>query len=119
MNMSAALEAMRRDLEDAATHLGRPHDLRFKSMFSGLMAYLDEKPCAWLTAGGVALKLAPADQRVLLQLDGASRLIARTGAAQSRHYILLPTALRRDTGQLAGWLARSAARATIRPRSRR
>jgi len=117
--MPAAIDAMRRDLEDAATHLGRPHDLRFKSMFGGLMAYLGAKPCAWLTAGGLALKLAPADQRVLLQLDGATRLIARPGAAQSRHYILLPAALSRDTGQLAGWLARSAARSAIRPRSRR
>jgi len=107
--MSATLDAMRRDLEDAAAHLGRPHDLRFKAMFGGLMAYLDEQPCAWLTVGGMALKLAPADQAVLLLLDGASRLIAKPGAAPSRHYIIVPAPLCRDTAQLAAWLARSAA----------
>lgn len=108
--MPAVLEAMRRELEDAAIHLGRPHDLRFKPMFGGLMAYLDEKPCAWLTPAGLALKLAPTDQPALLQLKGATRLIAKPGAAPSRHYIMLPASLRRDIAQLAGWLAKSARR---------
>lgn len=107
--MSTALDAIRRDLEDAAAHLGKPHDLRFKPMFGGLMAYLDEKPCAWLTVGGLALKLAAADQLELLRLDGASRLIAKPGAAPSRHYIVLPAALCHDTARLAAWVARSAA----------
>ncbi|MEO8999461.1 MAG: TfoX/Sxy family protein [Rhodanobacter sp.] len=106
---------MRRELEDAAIHLGRPHDLRFKPMFGGLMAYIDEKPSAWLTSAGLALKLAPTDQPVLLQLEGASRLIAKPGAAPSRHYIVLPESLRRDTAQLAGWLAKSAVGAVRRP----
>ena len=114
--MLAALDAMRRELEDAATHLGKSHDLRFKPMFGGLMAYLDEKPCAWLTIGGLALKLAPADQSALLQLDGTSRLIAKPGAAPSRHYIVLPASLCHDTARLAAWLARSATGAARRPR---
>jgi hypothetical protein len=84
MSRLPALVDLRRDLEDAAAHLGKPHDLRFKPMFGGLMAYLDEKPCAWLVRGKLALKLAPADQPALLQLEGASRLIARPGAAPSR-----------------------------------
>ena len=105
--MPAALDVMRRELEDAATHLGKPHELRFKPMFGGLMAYFDEQPCAWLTGGGLALKLAPADQSALLGLEGASRLIAKPGAAPSRHYIIVPSAVCRDTAALAGWLARS------------
>jgi hypothetical protein len=108
MSMPPAVEVMRRDLEDAAAHLGKRHDLRFKPMFGGLMAWLDERPCAWLTVGGLALKLPPADQAALLQLDGASRLIAMPGAAPSRHYIVLPASLCRDTPALAAWLARSA-----------
>ena len=115
--MPAALDAMRRELEDAATHLGRPHDLRFKPMFGGLMAYFDEKPCAWLTVDGLALKLSPLDQPALLQLDGASRLIAKPGAAPSRHYIIVPAAVCRDTTQFAGWLAKSAQRAASGSRS--
>jgi hypothetical protein len=117
--MPAALDRMRHELEDAATHLGKPHDLRFKPMFGALMAYLDEQPCAWLTGAGLALKLAPADQSALLQLDGAARLVAKPGAAPSRHYIIVPASLCRDTAQFAGWLARSAARtvAESRPRS--
>ncbi|MGH8156924.1 MAG: TfoX/Sxy family protein [Rhodanobacter sp.] len=117
--MPAALDALRRELEDAAAHLGKPHDLRFKPMFGGLMAYLDEEPCAWLTVGGLALKLAPTDQSVLLQLDGTSRLIAKPGAAPSRHYIVLPASLCHDTAQLAAWLARSAAGAARRVRGSR
>ena len=107
MSTPTALAAMRRDLEDAATHLGRRHDLRFKPMFGGLMAWLDERPCAWLTSGGLALKLPSADQPALLRLDGASRLIARPGAAPSRHYVVLPASLCGDTPALAAWLARS------------
>jgi TfoX/Sxy family transcriptional regulator of competence genes len=99
---------MRGELEDAAAHLGKLHDLRIKPMFGGLMAWLDEKPCAWLTPDGLALKLAPADQPSLLQLPGASRLVATPGAAPSRHYIVLPASLSRDTVQLAAWLAKSA-----------
>jgi hypothetical protein len=108
MSVPASLAALRRELEDAATHLGRPHELRFKPMFGGLMAWLDEQPCAWLTPGGLALKVAPADQPALLRIEGTARLIAKPGAAPSRHYIVLPAALSRDTVQLAGWLARSA-----------
>jgi len=107
--MPPSLAVLRRELEDAATHLGRSHDLRFKPMFGGLMAYLGEKPCAWLTPGGLALKLAPADQSALLRIEGTARLVAKPGAAPSRHYIVLPAVLGRDTVQLAGWLARSAA----------
>jgi TfoX/Sxy family transcriptional regulator of competence genes len=117
--MAASLDAMRRDLEDAAAHLGKPHDLRFKPMFGGLMAYLDEKPCAWLTSDGVALKLAAADQWELLQLVGAARLIAKPGAAPSRHYIIVPAAVCRDTPQLAGWLTRCAPAFSSKTRSRR
>lgn len=110
MSVPPGLAALRRELEDAATHLGCPHDLRFRPMFGGLMAYLDEQPCAWITPTGLALKLAPADQPALLRLEGAARLIAKPGAAPSRHYIMLPAALSRDTMQLAGWLAKSARR---------
>lgn len=108
MSMPPSLATLRRELEDAATHMGRPHDLRFQPMFGGLMAYLDEKPCAWLTPGGLALKLAPADQPALLRIEGTARLVAKPGAAPSRHYIVLPAALSRDTARLAGWLAKSA-----------
>ena len=118
MNMPAALDVMRSELVDAAAHLGKPHDLRFKPMFGGLMAYFDEQPCAWLTADGLALKLAPADQPALLALEGASRLIAKPGAAPSRQYIIVPAAVRRDTSQFAGWLAKCAVHAASGTRSR-
>ncbi|WP_027485317.1 TfoX/Sxy family protein [Rhodanobacter sp. OR87] len=108
MSLPPDLAARRRELEDAATHLGRPHALRFRPMFGGLMAYLDERPCAWLTPGALALKLPPAEQPVLLRIAGTARLVVKPGAAPSRHYIVLPAALSRDTARLAGWLAKSA-----------
>ena len=102
------LEALRRELEDAATHLGRPHDLRFHPMFGGLMAYFDEKPCAWLSTQGLALKLAAEDQLELLAHAGARHFEPRPGSPPSRHYIVLPPPLCSDTAQLARWLERSA-----------
>jgi TfoX/Sxy family transcriptional regulator of competence genes len=117
--MPAAFDTMRRDLEDAAAHLGKPHDLRFKAMFGGLMAYFNEKPCAWLTPGGLALKLAAREQSSLLQLEGAARLIAKPGAAPSRHYIIVPASVCHDTRQLAYWLARSSAAGNSKSPSRR
>jgi hypothetical protein len=111
------LTPLRRDLEDAASHLGRPHELRFQPMFGGLMAYFGEKPCAWLSPAGLALKLAAADQRELLGHEGAARLVAKPGAAPSRHYILVPASIRRDTARFAHWLDCSARTAMmVRPR---
>ena len=118
--MNPELEALRADLVDAATHLGRPHDLRFKPMFGGLMAYFGEKPCAWVSADGLALKVAAADQEELLAIDGARRFRHTPTAAPSRGYIIVPTSLSRDTPRFAAWLARSALAAptaqTKRPR---
>jgi TfoX/Sxy family transcriptional regulator of competence genes len=115
MSANVALDVLRSELEDAAAHLGKLHDVRIKPMFGGLMAWLDGKPCAWMASAGMALKLAPADQPALLQLAGASRLIAKPGAAPSRHYIVPPASLSHDTVQLAGWLAKSA-QAARKPR---
>lgn len=122
MSMPATLDIMRGELEDAAAHLGKLHDLRIKPMFGGLMAWLDEKPCAWMSLAGLALKLAAADQLDLLELAGTSRLIAMPGAGPSRHYIVLPPSLTHDTVQFAGWLAKSAqasANSPSAPRTRR
>jgi len=101
------IQSLRKELEDAATHLGRPHDLRFKPMFGGLMAWFDEKPCAWLCAQGLALRLAAADQPALLAMEGAARFQHRPDEPPSRDYILVPPALRRDTARFALWLERS------------
>ncbi|RDJ00524.1 hypothetical protein DVT68_06965 [Dyella solisilvae] len=110
---------MRRDLEDAATHLGRPHDLRFHPMFGGLMAYFDEKPCAWLSAQGLALKLASADVELLLTHEGATPFRNRPDAPPSRGYVIVPPSIRQDTPRFAEWLERSASAAVAhkkRPR---
>lgn len=114
--MNPKLEALRADLEDAATHLGRPHDLRFKPMFGGLMAYFAEKPCAWLSADGLALKVAAADQDELLAIEGARRFRHTPAASPSRGYIIVPPSLCRDTPRLSAWLARSALAAPMAQR---
>lgn len=105
--MNPAIQVLRQELEDAATHLGRPHDLRFKAMFGGLMAWFDGKPCAWLSSQGLALRLAEADQPALLDEAGAARFRHRPDEPPSRDYILVPAALRRDTARFASWLERS------------
>lgn len=114
--MNPGLEALRADLEDAATHLGRPHDLRFKPMFGGLMAYFSEKPCAWLSADGLALKVAAADQDELLAIAGTRRFRHTPAAAPSRGYVIVPSSLSRDTPRFAAWLARSALAAPMAQR---
>lgn len=115
----SAREAMRRDLEDAATHLGMAHELRFHPMFGGLMAYLREKPCAWLGEGGLALKVAPADQPGLLALDGVARFVPPGRTRASRHYLVLPPVLTGDTPAFADWLERSLRAAQKRPARKR
>nr|WP_233171787.1 TfoX/Sxy family protein [Dyella sp. ASV21] len=97
--------------------MGRAHDLRFHPMFGGLMAYFEEKPCAWLSAQGLALKLDVADQDALLTHAGAARFRHREGTITSRGYVIVPPALCRDTGQLAEWLLRSS-RAARTPKKR-
>nr|WP_233175506.1 TfoX/Sxy family protein [Dyella sp. ASV24] len=87
--------------------MGRPHDLRFKPMFGGLMAWFHEKPCAWLSTQGLALRLAEADQADLLAEKGAVRFRHRPDEPSSRDYILVPSALRHDTARFAEWLERS------------
>lgn len=119
--MNADIQILRRELEDAATHLGRPHDLRFKAMFGGLMAWFGEKPCAWLSRQGLALRLAETDQSMLLKEEGAARFRHGPDEPPSRQYILVPAALRHDTPRFAEWLQRSAeapAREKKRPRSK-
>jgi len=119
--VNADIQILRRELEDAATHLGRPHDLRFKPMFGGLMAWFGEKPCAWISTQGLALRLADADQPALLAEEGATRFRHRPDEPPSRDYILVPQALRRDTVRFAEWLERSGdapAAQKKRPRSK-
>ena len=101
------MNAARQDLEDAATHLGLAHELRFKPMFGGLFAYFAERPCAWIDAMGLALKVPPEDQPALLRLDGVTRFVHAEGAKPSRHYLRLPPALTRDTPGFAALLERS------------
>jgi hypothetical protein len=102
------VNAARQDLEDAATHLGLAHELRFKPMFGGLMAYFSERPCAWIDgAGRLALKVAPEEQAALLAIDGVSRFVhSAAGAKPSRDYLVLPSTLTRDTPAFAAWLER-------------
>ncbi|MFC4763961.1 hypothetical protein [Dyella koreensis] len=117
--MNTVLDTLRHDLEDAATHLGLAHDLRFHPMFGGLMAYMAGRPCAWLTPQGLALKLATDDQADLLAVEGTSRLEAKPGAAPSRQYIMLPLSLTRDTPIFAEWLARSVEALRVKPAPKR
>ncbi|MGO4703776.1 TfoX/Sxy family protein [Dyella sp. 2RAB6] len=97
----------RQDLEDAATHLGLAHELRFQSMFGGVLAYFSERPCAWIGAPGLALKVAAEDQPALLEIDGVTRFVHAEGAKPSRQYLVLPPALTHDTPTFAAWLERS------------
>ncbi|WP_345777570.1 TfoX/Sxy family protein [Dyella sp. LX-1] len=101
------MSAARQDLEDAATHLGLAHELRFKPMFGGLFVYFAERPCAWIDAQGLALKVAPEQQAELLEIEGVTRFVHAEGAKPSRQYLRLPPALTRDTPVFAAWLERS------------
>ena len=105
--MNAATETARRDLEDAATHLGLAHELRFPPMFGGLMAYLSERPCAWIGAAGLALKLGPDDYRALQATAGVTPFVPYAGSRPSRQYLVLPSTLTHDTLAFAPWLERS------------
>ena len=117
--MNAATDAARRDLEDAATHLGLAHELRFQPMFGGLMAYLSERPCAWIGAAGLALKLGPDDYTKLLGTAGVRPFVPYAGSKPSRQYLVLPSALTHDTPVFAQWLERSLHAPQKKPARRR
>jgi len=84
-------------------------DLAFRPMFGGIMGYVRGRPFASLSNAGLALKLGPADRSALLALPGAAALRYEPASPPSKQYVVVPRAMLGEPGELAGWLARSAA----------
>jgi TfoX/Sxy family transcriptional regulator of competence genes len=96
---------LRKKLEAAAP----PHvDWRFRPMFGGIGVYANDKMCVSLSDVGLAVKLAPADQDVLLKLKDARRLQYEPSSPPSKSYIVVPDAMLSDRKMLGHWLALSA-----------
>lgn len=80
---------------------------RVRAMFGGAGAYAHERMFASLSDVGLALKLPAASQADLLALPGAERLRYDADATPSRHYIVVPPAVREDAALLAPWVRRA------------
>lgn len=107
MAPNAHLDHLRRQLELAADDLPPDIGLRFRAMFGGLGAYARERMFASLSGVGLGLKLAPADQELLLREEGAKRLQYEAGGPVSKQYVVVPPALVAEPGLLAPWVRRS------------
>jgi len=93
-------------LEAAARPLNL--DLTFKPMFGGIMGYTQGRVFVSLSNVGLAVKLSPADQRALLEHDGAEYLRYSKEEPASKQYVKLPTAWIGQDDQVAPWLKKSA-----------
>ena len=94
-------------------------DWRFRPMFGGIGVYANDKMCVSLSDIGLAVKLAPAEQEVLLKLKGAKRLQYEPSMPPSKTYIVVPDAMLSDRKALGHWLAISAAHAVAAPAKKR
>jgi TfoX/Sxy family transcriptional regulator of competence genes len=100
--------ALQRILDAAA-----PPDLAlsFRSMFGGILAYIEGKPIASLSDVGLALKFAAADHAAFLALAGVVPLRYAPDQPASKSYLVVPDGMLEDHAMLRPWIARSAAAA--------
>lgn len=103
----ATLEELQDTLSAATETLNLDGELSFKAMFGGVLGYMEGRAFASLSDVGLALKLSPADQDVLLREPGAARLRYAPDAPESKQYIVVPQAVRADAAALGGWVRRS------------
>jgi TfoX/Sxy family transcriptional regulator of competence genes len=90
-------------------------DWRFRSMFGGIGVYANDRMCVSLSDIGLALKLAPADQEMLLKRKGAKRLQYEPSMPPSKSYIVVPDTILADRKELGHWLGLSAAHVAAAP----
>jgi TfoX/Sxy family transcriptional regulator of competence genes len=83
-------------------------DLTFRSMFGGILAYVDGKAFASLFDGGLALKLAGADHAEFSALAGAKPLQYEPNAPPSKSYVVVPDDMLDDPAALRPWIVRGA-----------
>jgi hypothetical protein len=83
-------------------------DLRFKPMFGGIMAYIEDRPFCSLSDVGIAIKLGPPERGELLDEPDARPLQYSPTDPPSKLYVLVPPLFHGNPGQLRRWLLLSA-----------
>lgn len=90
MNFDQDPDAQKLAIEKALNSELLEVDLRFRSMFGGIMAYAYGKPFASLSNAGLALKLSKKDSSALLDVKGARPLRYKADDPPSKTYTLVP-----------------------------
>jgi TfoX/Sxy family transcriptional regulator of competence genes len=84
-------------------------DLRFRTMFGGIMGYANGQAFASLSNIGLALKMNGADHTAFSALPGVAALRYEPDQPPSKSYLVLPDDMLSDPVGLRRWIARSAA----------
>lgn len=101
------MQTLRSQLVIAAERLDPQLEIVFKPMFGGACAYLDGRVFAIFGDVGLAFKLAPDDQTLLLESEGARRLQFESDGPIMKAYIIVPAAICADEIEMASWIERS------------
>src|SRR6266849_1708608 len=92
-------------------------DIECKHFFSGAAAYVNRRIFLSLTPVGLALKLPPYAQNVLLQRKGARQLRYFPKGPIKKDYVLLPDRMRNDIKELRHWITISIEHTLTQPES--
>ncbi len=114
----AHLTTLRSLLERAAS--GHESEIKFecKHFFSGAAAYANGRIFMTLTSVGLALKLPPASQAVLIGKGAKPLRYFPTGPIK-KDYVVVPKPMVSDVDALAPWIAKSVLFSQTVPKARR
>lgn len=109
---------MQEQLTRAVLEVAPELSIRFRAMFGGAGAYAYGQIFASLSNIGLALKLPADAQNKLLAEPGAKRLQYEPDSPPSKHYIVVPEAIRQDSKRFGKWVEQSLAYVATLPKKK-
>ena len=98
---------LQKTIEDTLGPEAGEYEIRFQSMFGGIMSYTFERPFASLSHAGIGLKLTPEDRERLIE-GGGYGLRYKESDPPSKSYTIIPKDLVAAGGEpLKSWLISS------------
>lgn len=99
---------LRQIIEEVIGPRAIENELRFRSMFGGIMAYAYGRPFASLSNAGIAVKLSAHDRQVFINEYGGYPLRYKPSDPPSKSYMVIPMAMVEKRGDgLEEWLIKS------------
>jgi len=116
--VAAHLTTLQSLLEQAVSRHEPGIDFECKHFFSGAAAYANGRIFMTLTSVGLALKLPPASQDVLIGKGAKPLRYFPTGPIK-KDYVVVPKPMVSDVDALAPWIAKSVLFSQTVPKARR